>query len=138
MTDRQPIANSPSEPRSIAEWTSFGIATAILAAIVGLVGWLWLNESRQQPPEITVERSGQVRASSDQFYVPFSVTNSGGGTAESVQVMGELVVNGEVKESGEQQIDFLSGGETEEGAFVFSENPQSGEIVLRVASYKLP
>ncbi|NJL23186.1 MAG: TIGR02588 family protein [Leptolyngbyaceae cyanobacterium SM1_3_5] len=137
-TEPQSIAHPPSEPRSIAEWTSLAIASTILAAIVGAVGWLWLDESQQQPPEIAVERSGEVRSTADQFYVPFSVINSGGGTAESVQVMGELVVNGEVKESGEQQIDFLSGGETEDGAFVFSENPQNGEIVLRVASYKLP
>ncbi|MBD2089924.1 TIGR02588 family protein [Microcoleus sp. FACHB-1515] len=137
MTE-QPIANPRSEPRSLAEWTSFGIASAILAAIVGMVGWLWRDEARQQPPEIAVERSGEIRSVSGQFYVPFSVINSGGGTAESVQVMGDLVVNGEVQESGEQQIDFLSGGETEEGAFVFSENPQNGEVVLRIASYKLP
>ena len=135
---KKSIANSPAEPRSIAEWTSFAIASAILAAIVGAVGWMWLNEARQQPPEIAVERSGEVRSASGQFYVPFSVTNSGGGTAESVQVIGDLVVNGEVQESGEQQIDFLSGGETEEGAFVFSKNPQNSEIVLRIASYKLP
>lgn len=135
---KKSIANPPSEPRSIAEWISFAIASTILAAIVGAIGWLWLDEARQQPPEIAVERSGEVRKASSQFYVPFSVTNSGGSTAESVQVMADLVVNGEVKESGEQQIDFLSGGETEEGAFVFSENPQNGEVVLRIASYKLP
>jgi uncharacterized protein (TIGR02588 family) len=43
-----------------------------------------------------------------------------------------------VEESGEQQIDFLASGEKEEGAFVFSRDPRQGELVMRVASYKLP
>ena len=40
--------------------------------------------------------------------------------------------------TGEQQIDFLSGGEIEEGAFIFSHHPQEGKLIVRVASYKLP
>jgi uncharacterized protein (TIGR02588 family) len=53
-------------------------------------------------------------------------------------VIAELRINGEVEESGEQQIDFLASGEMEEGAFVFSRDPRKGELVVRVASYKLP
>ena len=45
---------------------------------------------------------------------------------------------GEEEQEGEQQIDFLSGGETAEGAFVFTLDPAAGELELRVASYKLP
>ena len=140
MTQKQAetVANEQAQPRSPAEWITFGIACAILAAVVGMVGLLWVDETRKQPPDVAVVRSGNIRQASGQFYLPFSVTNSGGTTAESVQVMADLVVNGEVAESGEQQIDFLSGGETEEGAFVFTRNPQAGEVVLRIASYKLP
>lgn len=125
-------------PRSLAEQTTFGIAALILAVLVGLVLYIWSDEQKQQPPDITISSQGTVREASGQFYVPFEIENIGGGTAESVQVIAELRINGEVEESGEQQIDFLSGGETEEGAFVFSRNPQEGELVLRVASYKLP
>jgi uncharacterized protein (TIGR02588 family) len=53
-------------------------------------------------------------------------------------VIAELSINGKVEEDGEQQIDFLASGETEEGAFVFSRDPRQGELVVRVASYKLP
>ncbi|MBD1998534.1 TIGR02588 family protein [Leptolyngbya sp. FACHB-541] len=137
--DQQPSEASPQKrPRSLAEQTTFGIAGLILAMIVGLVLYIWFDEQKQQPPDITVSRQGAVREASGQFYVPFEIENVGGGTAESVQVIAELRIDGEVEESGEQQIDFLSGGETEEGAFVFSRNPEEGELVLRVASYKLP
>jgi len=72
------------------------------------------------------------------FYVPFAVTNTGGGTAASVQVIAELRFQGKVEATGEQQFDFLSNGETEKGAFVFNRNPRDGELILRVTSYKLP
>jgi len=146
QTDQSPHSpeQQPSEglqqnrARSPAEQVTFGIASLILAGIIALVCYIWVDEQTDQPPDITVSNQGTVREASGQFYVPFEIENIGGGTAESVQVIAELRINGEVEESGEQQIDFLSGGETEEGAFVFSRNPQEGELVLRVASYKLP
>ncbi len=124
-------------PRSLAEWVSFAIATCILALLVGLVLYDWATQ-KNQPPLLSVTPKSEIRQAEGQFYVPFEITNTGGETAESVQIIAELSVNGKVEESGEQQIDFLSGGEKEEGAFVFTRNPQDGELIVRVASYKLP
>jgi uncharacterized protein (TIGR02588 family) len=124
-------------PRSSAEWTTFSIAVLILSAIIGLVLFQWLTQ-KNQPPMLSVTRQSEIRQAPGQFYVPFSVTNTGGETAESVQVIAELRINGKIEEVGEQQIDFLSSGETEEGAFVFSRDPRNVELVVRVASYKLP
>ncbi|MEH1914305.1 TIGR02588 family protein [Nostoc sp.] len=123
--------------RSIAEWITFSIASFILAIIVSLVGYTWLNE-KNQPPILSVTQKQTIREINGQFYVPFEVVNSGGDTAESVQIMAELLINGKVTETGEQQIDFLSSGESEEGAFIFSHNPRQGQLNLRVGSYKLP
>ncbi|MGF2039438.1 MAG: TIGR02588 family protein [Nostoc sp. CmiVER01] len=123
--------------RSIAEWVTFSVASLILVSIVSLVGYTWLNE-KDQPPILSVSKKQTIREINGQFYVPFEVVNSGGDTAESVQVMAELLINGKVTETGEQQIDFLSSGESEEGAFIFSQNPLQGQLNLRVGSYKLP
>ncbi len=123
--------------RSLPEWITFGISAAIVSGIVGLVGYDWVA-TRHEPPLISVEINGEIRAAGGQFYVPFKVTNAGGSTAESVQAIAELSIGGKVEESGEQQIDFLSGGETEKGEFVFTRNPRDGELKMRVASYKLP
>lgn len=125
------------EERSMAEWVTFSIASFILAIIVGLVGYTWLTD-KNQPPIVSVSNKQTIRESDGKFYVPFEVVNTGGDTAESVQIIAELEVDGEVKETGEQQIDFLSRGETEEGAFIFSQNPNQGKLTIRVASYKLP
>jgi uncharacterized protein (TIGR02588 family) len=125
------------EKRTPAEWVTFTIACFILAAIIGLVLYNWRTK-KQEPPIISVTRREPIREVQGQFYVPFAVTNTGGETAESIQIVAELRVNGEVVESGDQQIDFLSSGEMEEGAFIFSRNPSQGELIVRSSSYKLP
>ena len=129
--------SQPQHQRSLAEWVTFGVAALILLTIAGLVIYDWIA-TPPTPPVLSLTQSGAVRQASGQFYVPFTITNTGGDTAESVQIIAELRINGGVEESGEQQIDFLAGAESEEGAFVFSRNPQEGELVMRVASYKMP
>jgi uncharacterized protein (TIGR02588 family) len=129
--------NQQQQKRTPAEWVTFAIACSILSILIGLVLYNWLTK-KQEPPIISVTRNTPIRETQGQFYVPFTVTNTGGETAESVQIIAELRVNGEVLESGDQQIDFLSSGETQEGAFIFSRNPSQGQLIVRSSSYKLP
>lgn len=124
-------------PRSLPELVSLSIASFILAAVVGLVLYDWFSQ-KAQPPILAVTPNSEIRQAQGQFYIPFKITNTGGDTAESVQIIAELRINGKIEETGEQQIDFISGGETQEGAFVFSRDPRKGELLVRVASYKLP
>jgi uncharacterized protein (TIGR02588 family) len=129
--------NEQQQKRTPAEWATFAIACFILFTLIGLVLYNWLTK-KHEPPIISVTRNTPIRETQGQFYVPFTVTNTGGETAESVQIIAELRVNGEVLESGDQQIDFLSSGETQEGAFIFSRNPSQGQLIVRSSSYKLP
>ena len=135
----KPQSNQPQQPpRSGAERITFGIASFILATVVGLVGYTWLDEQQQQPPLLSVLNTEPIRAAKGQFYVPITVTNSGGDTAESVHVLAELRIGGTIVETGTLEIDFLSSKEEAEGAFIFSRDPRQGQLSLRVASYKLP
>lgn len=140
-----------------AERITFGIASLVVVILVGLVLLMWSIQN-DRPPVLTVQNATaqsaafqpgivqtgivqnpmEVRVESGQFYVPFTIKNTGGTAAESVQVIGELRQGDEILESGEQQIDFLASGETEEGAFVFSRDPRRTNLRIRVASYKLP
>jgi uncharacterized protein (TIGR02588 family) len=120
-----------------AEWITFAINLFLVLILISLVLFLWFTGDNQ-PPVLSVQYDAPIQRLQGQYYVPFTVTNTGGGTAEVVQVLGELTVNGQVEETGEQQLDFLSAGEEGEGAFIFTQNPQQGELVIRVASYKLP
>ena len=124
-------------PRNLAEWVTFSIASLILGTIVGLVIYSWVTK-QERPPAFAINQGKEVRESQGQFYIPFEISNTGGKTVESVQIVAELRVNGQLEESGDQQIDFLSEGEKEEGAFVFRQDPRKGELTVRVASYKLP
>lgn len=135
--DKDSAEQPQHPPRSSAEWVSFSIAASILTALIGLVLYTWLGKPNS-PPVLSLQPNSEIREDVGQFYVPFAVKNSGTETAESVQIIAELRVNDKVEETGEQMIDFLSGGETEEGAFIFSRNPRDGELIMRVASYKIP
>lgn len=123
--------------RSSAELITTGIAIAILLAVAGLIIYDWVS-SQQQPPALRLTREEGIRMHDGQYYVSFTVENTGGDTAEAVQVVAELRFDDGATQSGDQQIAFLAGGETHQGAFVFSRNPAEGDLVLRVASYQVP
>lgn len=123
--------------RTFAEWVAFGLSCLILAALVGSILVSWAS-NRNNPPALSVE-AGPVRVAEEQYYVPFVVANTGGEGVEAIQVVAKLQ-NGEDSdraETGEQTIDSLSGGDAEQGSFVFSQDPRAGDLTLRVASYRV-
>ncbi|MBD0334029.1 MAG: TIGR02588 family protein [Cyanobacteria bacterium Co-bin13] len=120
-----------------AESVTFAIASLIVAILVGLVLFIWATQSNEDPI-LAVNRNGDIHAEQGYYYVPFSVTNIGGGTAEAVEIVAELRRNGEVEEEGQQQIDFLSSQEEQEGVFIFENDPGQGELTLRASGYRLP
>jgi uncharacterized protein (TIGR02588 family) len=150
MNDSQKVSNINSDSnnnsnqeeqqppkRTPAEWVTFGIASLILLGVMGSVGYSWITKPEEKAI-ISININNKIRQVNDKFYVPFEVENTGGETAESVQVIAELKFSDKVEETGEQQIDFLSRNEKQSGAFIFSRNPELGELTLRVGSYKSP
>lgn len=124
------------EPRSIAEIVSFWTASAILLILLMGVGYLWVRDRNPDPPALQV--SSRVEARQGRYYVPFTLTNVGGQTATTVQVIAELRVDGELVEWGDQIIDFLSSEEKATGSFIFIRNPSAGELTVRVSGYSEP
>jgi uncharacterized protein (TIGR02588 family) len=133
----KPISEQKLWGRSSAEWFTFSAASIILATVVGLVLYVWLSK-KDQPPILSVTREEAIWENRGKFYVPFTLINQGGETAESVHIIAKLKIGNDLEESGEQEIDFLSSGEKQEGAFIFSKNPKNGQLVIRIVSYKLP
>jgi uncharacterized protein (TIGR02588 family) len=129
--------NEEQPKRTVAEWITFGAATFILSGIIGLVVYTGLTDE-QKAPILSIQRKEVIRQANGKYQVSFEIINDGDKTAESVQILAELKINNQVEEGGEQQIDFLSSDEKEEGAFLFDTNPNKGELKIRVASYKLP
>lgn len=138
QTQDRTLENKQQQKRTVAEWVTFSVASFILIGVVGLVSFTWIKQPSQKPPLLVVTNNQPLRKINGQYYIPFEVVNKGGETAASVQVIAELRINGKIEETGEQQIEFLSRREKETGAFIFSQNPEEGELILRVASYKSP
>jgi uncharacterized protein (TIGR02588 family) len=135
--DPKTVQDSKDSGRSLAEWFTFGLASAIVTVVIGLVIYIWLGK-KTSPPILSVNREEAIRKVNGQFYVPFTLKNQGGKTAESVHVVAKLELSNSIEESGEQEVDFLSSGEKQDGAFIFSQDPHKGKLTIRVVSYKLP
>lgn len=123
--------------RISAETVTLAIASLLVAVLVALIIFIWITES-DEDPVIAITRDQAIYEVRGQYYVPFTVTNEGGKTAEAVVIVAELKANGEVEESGEQEIDFLSSKEEEEGLFIFNQDPKTRELVIRASGYKMP
>ena len=131
------VETSKVAVRSLAEWLTLAISSLVLLTIVGLVLYDW-QISKNLPPAFQVEVSETTQLIEGQYYVPFTLKNTGGRIARTVQVIAELNLPDGSDEAGEQQFDFLSGNERKKGGFVFEHNPQTGDLVIRVASFGLP
>ena len=122
--------------RTLAEKVSFSVSLLIVSIIVTLVCYTWITGDTN-PPILSITTS-EARQVNQQYYVPFTVSNFGGDTANSVEVTAELSIDPETVESGTQEIDFLSRQEKRSGEFIFSRNPLEGKLTVRVASYQQP
>jgi len=137
----QPVTGAPAMSssfwRSPAEWITLLTSALILMVLVGLIVYDWqVNQTR--PPAFEITIANQVRVTDRRYYLPFTITNTGGRIARTVQVVAELHYPGAADEVAEQQIDFLSGHERKQGSFVFTHHPLQGDLMVRVASYRLP
>jgi len=126
-----------SHVRSLAEWITLAISTLVLTSIVILIFYDW-QLSKNIPPAFHVEIADTARMTEGRYYVPFTLKNTGGRIARTVQVMAELHSPDGNDETGEQEFDFLSGNERKKGEFVFEHDPQAGDLIVRVASFGLP
>ncbi len=121
---------------SSAERASFIISLFIVSILFFLVCFAWVTGDNN-PPILSVETGSDIRHIKQQYYVPFTITNSGGETVESAEIVAKLLFNSD-EETGRQQVNFLSRQEERSGEFIFNHNPKEGKLVVRVASYKLP
>ncbi len=123
--------------RTLAEKVSFAVSLSIVSLIVALVCYTGLTADNQ-PPILSVITESKIRHIDTQYYIPFTVLNSGGETVESVEIVAQLSLPDNKVQTGRQEIDFLSPQEKRSGEFVFNNNFKQGNLEIRVASYRLP
>jgi uncharacterized protein (TIGR02588 family) len=135
MTPSRAAAERP--PRTTAEWWTFTVAVTLIGSVVGLILLSWAT-GPSGPPIVQARQTGPPVREAGVFRVPFEVRNDGGETATDVQVSAELTIGGRVEGEGEQSVMFLSGGEVEQGEFLFDSDPNLGRLSIGVASYAHP
>lgn len=131
------MSESASE-RTTAERITFVISLVILIAIFAFAGWANVRTG-DAPPLIVVEAHlDAVRETDSGFYVPITIINIGGITAQDVTVTGALDTGGDQPETAEVVIAFLAGDESESAELVFTTDPNDGEFTVGATSYLQP
>ncbi len=133
------MSSTDESKHSRAERITMGISIVILVGIVGLAVWSSIMTGSSDPEiEVTVNLEG-VRETDTGFYLPVTITNTGGLTAEGATVTGELKTDDEEEpQTAEVSIDFLAGGEVEQAALVFDTDPREGDLSVGPTSYLHP
>lgn len=121
--------------RTLPEWITFGIATAIILALVAILGSEVVGPTAPAAPEASI--AGGIEERAGAFHVPVEVVNRGDHAAAQVAVVAKLEIDGKTIEA-DQTIDFLAGGEEERLLFVFDDDPSDGRLTVRVSGYAKP
>lgn len=121
-----------------AERITMVISLVILVSIISVA--VWSNErTGHAPPDIVVEvHMEDVREMDAGFYVPITITNNGGMTAQDLIVVGELDLGEDEPETADVTVAYLAGGETEAAEMVFSAHPEDGEFTIGPTSFLKP
>ena len=123
-----------SNGRTLAEWVTFGISTALLAVVLALIAIQLPNSDDPAEPIAEVDA---VRSLDSRHYVDVLVTNQGDDPASNVQVNASLVIDASTTE-GDQTIDFLAADEEVNLTFVFADDPALGELTIAVTGFTHP
>ena len=124
--------------RSVAEWVTLGISSAILLAVVGTLVYQQLSGGDDPAVIEAAARLEAVRVAGGAYYLPIEIDNRGGVTAQDVRVVVSIGSGQAERESSELLIDFLAGGATASGTAVFRRDPRQYPLEIDVVSYLEP
>ena len=106
------------------EWIAAGLGLALTLAVLGYSLWEAVAEA-SGPPVLTVAAE-QV------------VANTGGETASSVEVRGDLVLADRPPEERRATFAYVPAGGEVAGGLVFVQDPRLGRLTLSVEGYETP
>ncbi len=123
---------------SVWEWV-VGVVGGLL--VLGTVAAMTYDALTHEgtPPDFVVTVVGMQRVSGGGHLVELRAENRGGTTAAQVQVEGELSGGGaEEPETSDVTIDYVPSGSSREAGLLFTRDPRSGDLRIRVKGYDLP
>lgn len=119
-----------------SEWIVAGLSAL---AVLGSLAFLIVNEiSRAGKPAAPRAEVVSVTPLGSRYAVRFRAINEGGTTASGLELEGHLRAEGGVDERSTTVIEWLPPHGAREGVLVFSTDPRTGTLELRVLGYVDP
>lgn len=118
------------------EWAVAVLGVAIVAVVVGYMGYYALN-GQDVPPAITI-RVEEIRPAPQGYLVTFSARNAGGRAVAALQVNARLESPGGGTETAEARIDYVPAHSVRRGGLFFSGDPRSGRLRIAPAGFREP
>ncbi len=120
----------------VAEHLAGALGGLLVLALLGFLAYQALG-ARETPPELAVVVT-RVEEAGAGWTVSFQAVNSGGHTAEAVQIEGAVLRDGHPVDQASSTIAYLPPHSSRAGALVFSTDPASGDLRVSAVGYRLP
>lgn len=121
--EQQPDGTSPGE------YVVGALGALLVLLLVGFLGYQAIV-ARETGPELSVAVTG-VELAPAGYAVHFELVNSGGETAEAVQLGGALVRRGRPVEQASTTVDYVPPDSVRAGALLFSIDPRTAQLQIR-------
>jgi len=131
-------ARTKGEPARtpVAEWIAAGLGLALTLTVLGYS--LWEGAAGAKGPPVLTVVAGDIVDTRGGYVAPIRVRNTGGETAASVEVRGELVLAGQPTEERRATFAYVPAGGEIAGGLVFAHDPRLGRLSLSVEGYETP
>ncbi|MBN9022326.1 MAG: hypothetical protein J0H08_09595 [Rhizobiales bacterium] len=132
-------SSAPKDLTSPWEWVAAALGAAILAGLVGFLVYAGVTRTEAPMPDIVATPAPPVRLGSGTYLMPLRVENLGHATGANVTVRGSLAdAAGTVLEESATTFDFVAQHSVETGGLLFTADPRSGTLSVRVEGYADP
>lgn len=121
----------------LLEWVSAAIGLVIAVAIIGTILVEGLRGS-DDPVPLLAATVQSVTPAQQNYVVTVRLSNASGRTAAAVQVEGVLKRAGDEVERSTATIDYVPGRSEARGGLIFTADPRTHQLELRVTGYEHP
>jgi uncharacterized protein (TIGR02588 family) len=136
----EPRSNSQKQQENNAipiwEWIVAGVGLVLVAGVIGFLLYEALSSNRL-PPDVKLSVDSVVQTRNG-FLVRITAVNSGGITAEGVDIEGELRSGTEPVERSQTTIDYLPPRSQKKAGLFFTRDPRQLELHVRPLGYEEP